>query len=82
MSYPYKRFETQHLPRPVKTASLIAIGVVYLASEEDAAAWDEHVRGTGQAYNGGYYDGMPCGREPGRDFADEEHGKLYAVTTA
>ena len=76
------RWDTSHLPKPVRRASLISIGVVYLASEEDAAAWSEHVKSTGHTYNGGYFDGMLCGREPSRDFTDMEHGKLYAVTTA
>lgn len=82
MSTPRGRWDTSHLPKPVRRASFISFGVVYLASEEDAMAWSEHVRSTGHTYNGGFYDGMLCGREPSRDIVDEEHGQLYAVTTA
>lgn len=68
------------LPEPVERDSRICYGVVYLASEEDAQKWDAFVRERGDTYNGGWFDGLCCGREPSRDI-QRDGRRLYAVTT-
>jgi len=63
----------------VKTESRCCFGIRWFASEDDAAAFHKVVRERGLEYNGGFFDGMPCGRDPSFDY--EENGKkLYAVT--
>lgn len=68
------------LPQPVRSESRICFGVSYFATEADAATYAAYVRSRGQTYNGGYFHGAPCGREPSRDFIDPVHGQLFAVT--
>lgn len=68
------------LPEPVKRDSRICFGILYFATEADADIYAAFVREKGDTYNGGYFDGMPCGREPSRDYTDPELGRLYAVT--
>lgn len=68
------------VPQPVLRDSRIAIGISYFLTEEEADAYAENVVARGVTYNGGYFHGMPCGREPGRDYDHPEHGRLYAVT--
>jgi len=74
---------TTNLPQPIATESRICFGLVWLATEADAEAWDQHVRATGQTYNGGLFDGMPCGRDSGFDRRDEAGNVIaYAVSVA
>jgi hypothetical protein len=69
------------LPTPVKLDSRICFGIAYFATEADADAYAAHVRKVGQTYNGGYFHGMPCGRDTSWDHVDRETGQqLYAVT--
>ena len=69
------------VPTPVKLDSRICFAIAYFTSEADAIAYDAHVRATGQTYNGGWFDGMPCGRDKGWDYVDATLGQLFAVTT-
>jgi hypothetical protein len=69
------------LPTPVKTDSRICFGIKYFASEEEASRYAEWVKARELTYNGGFYHGMPCGRETVWDHIDKATGrKLYAVT--
>jgi hypothetical protein len=68
------------LPKPVKTDSRICFSISYFASEADAAVYAAYVREQGYDYNGGWFHGMPCGRESSRDYVDPVLGPLYAVT--
>lgn len=69
------------IPAPVRREGRSAFGLSYFTSEADADAYAQHVREQGLTYNGGFFHGMPCGREPGRDSIDQTTGaKLYAVT--
>lgn len=70
-------------PEPVQYDSRICFGIAYFLTEGDAEAYAKG--GTGR-YNGGWFHGMACGREPQWDhtpsmgeFAGQ---KLFAVTTA
>lgn len=68
-------------PKPVKVDSRICFAIAYYASEAEAMEADRLGRIAGHTYNGGWFHGMPCGRDKGWDYTDETTGKkLYAVT--
>ena len=67
------------VPEPVKREGRICFGIAYFTTEADAAAYDRHVREQGRTYNGGYFDGMPCGRAKEIDHVKNGR-KLFAVT--
>lgn len=75
-----KKAKTSPVPTPVKHDSRICFGIAYFTSEADAAAYAASVRARGITYNGGYFDGMPCGRETTWDHVDPALGPLFAVT--
>ncbi len=64
----------------VKMDSRICFGIAFFATEREADAYAVHVRALGITYNGGWYHGMPCGRDKNFDHVDPELGQLYAVT--
>lgn len=68
------------LPVPVKIDSRICFGIAYFSSVKDADAYAAHVRSKGYTYNGGFFHGMPCGRDESFDHVDSTLGPLYAVT--
>lgn len=68
------------LPEPVKTDSRICFAIRYFKTEQDADTYAAWVRSQGITYNGGYFHGMPCGRDKTWDYVDPELGQLYAVT--
>lgn len=68
-------------PTPVKREDRICFGIAYFSTEADAEAYALVVRARGEEYNGGFFHGMPCGRDRSRDHVDEALGQLYAVTT-
>lgn len=68
------------VPTPVKLDSRICFSIAYFTTKADAAAYAKYVRAQGYTYNGGFYHGMPCGRETTWDHVDPTHGPLYAVT--
>jgi len=69
-------------PTPVKRESRICFGISFFATEADADAAAAIVRKRGDTYNGGWYDGMPCGRDTAFDHVDRDTGQqVYAVTT-
>lgn len=45
-----------------------------------AVRYDKWVRLMGRTFNGGYFDGMACGRAADWDKIDPVLGQLYAVT--
>jgi hypothetical protein len=75
-----KKTVTTVVPTPVKIDSRICFGIAYFTSEADALTYDAHVRAKGRAYNGGFFHGMPCGRDKGWDYMDATLGQLFAVT--
>jgi hypothetical protein len=50
-------------------------GIAWFATEAEAQVFAQAVRALGRTYNGGFFHGAPCGRNPGFD-----HGGLFAVT--
>jgi hypothetical protein len=69
----------KRVPEPVETDSRICFGIAYFTSESDAILYAADVRRRGCTYNGGFYDGMACGREKRFDHMKDGR-KLYAVT--
>lgn len=89
MKQPVKRKKLRSHPSPavydftktaVKYDSRICFGIVYFATEADADAYALWVRQRGITYNGGYFHGMPCGRDKSFDHVDATLGQVYAVT--
>lgn len=66
----------------VKTESRICFALDFYDDEREAEEAGRKVAGT---YNGGFYHGRKCGREPGYDYEASGDGlygprKLYAVS--
>lgn len=69
------------LPKPYKIDSRICFGISYFDNEKDADTYAAHVRSLGLTYNGGWFHGMPCGRDKSFDHIEKDTGvQLYAVT--
>jgi hypothetical protein len=69
------------LPIPVKTEGRSCFGIAYFATEVEADRYAAFVQARNDRYNGGYFDGMRCGRDTGFDHVDDSGRLLYAVTT-
>lgn len=67
-------------PTPIKTSSRTCFGIEWFATEAEATARSETVRARGDRVNGGFYDGMSCGRDVSFDFTDNNGVRHYAVT--
>jgi hypothetical protein len=67
--------------KAVRLDSRICFSLAYFATEADAIEGGRLSAKAGNTYNGGYFHGMPCGRDRGHDHVDKDTGKmLYAVT--
>lgn len=67
----------------ISRESRICFGVVWFATEEEATAAHEKVRARRERYNGGWMDGMLCGRDQSYDKRNEAGEVIaFAVTTA
>jgi len=53
---------------PVYIDSRTCFGIHYYDTLEKALAFAEYVRIKGYTYNGGFFHGMPCGRDASLDF--------------
>lgn len=62
-------------PTAVRRESRTCFGISYFATEGEAERYAAVVRENGYVYNGGFFDGMPCGRAPQFD-----RDGLFAVT--
>lgn len=62
-----------------KTDQRFAFGVAWFYGEAKADEFAQAVYDAGITKNGGFYDGLRCGREKSFD-TDGEKGRLYAVT--
>ena len=71
---------TTALPTPAKLDVRICFGIAYFTTLKDADRYAAHQRKIGATYNGGYFHGMPCGRDASWDYVDPTLGQLYAVT--
>ncbi len=80
MRKPKTRAVVTAMPEPVRTESRICFGIAWFATEAVAIAYGRHVRKRGDTYNGGYFDGMSCGRDSAWDYTTPEGQKLFAVT--
>lgn len=64
----------------VKRESRICFGISYFATEAEAETYAAQVKAAGRTYNGGFFHGMPCGRDKAFDHVDPVHGQVFAVT--
>lgn len=67
-------------PKAVKHDVRICFGLIYFDDEKTADAAGSYSTMAGHEYNGGWFHGMPCGRDKSFDHTDPKLGKLYAVT--
>lgn len=58
----------------------ISLSVLYFAKQDEAEKIAKAVVEQGCRYNGGWFDGKLCGREPSRDYDDTNGTKWYAVS--
>lgn len=70
---------TRKMFHPVDRDSRICFGISFFLSEKEADEYAKFVKEQGYTYNGGYFDGMPCGRDKSFDRVVGEQ-KQYAVT--
>lgn len=72
-----------NFPNAIERDSRICFGIVWFATEEEADAAHQKVRERRERYNGGWMDGLPCGRDSSYDKRNEA-GEVtaFAVTTA
>jgi hypothetical protein len=64
---------------PARTEQRICFGIMWFTSPKDAAIAHDAVRRQGRMVNGGFFDGMACGRAPEWDY--EEDGVQYFAVT-
>ena len=68
-------------PECARREQRICFGLAWFDTQAAAKKYAAKVRDAGRTYNGGYFHGSPCGRNPGFDYFDANLGKrLYAVT--
>jgi hypothetical protein len=60
--------------------SRISLSVLYFEDETEAKKIAKAVVKQDCRYNGGWFDGMPCGRSEALDHEDNNGIKWYAVT--
>lgn len=70
---------TRKSPKPVDSEQRICFGIKWFATKAEADDYAKQVRAAGLTYNGGYFDGMPCGRNESFDRVVDGK-KQYAVT--
>lgn len=67
-------------PQPVRYDSRSCFGIKWYATEAEADEVGAQVTASGATYNGGFFHGRSCGRDPSFDYVDSVFGPLYAVT--
>ena len=69
------------LPEPVREEGRICFGLLLFATKKEAEVYGKHVVDRGDTYKGGFFHGMPCGRDEDHDHVDQKTGKkVYAVS--
>ena len=63
------------VPTPIHTDGRTCFALAYFLKEADAQAFGDYYKKHGATYNGGYFHGMPCGRDAGFDFVVTEAHK-------
>lgn len=65
----------------IKYEGRICFGLEFFDTEARAIERGEEIAAAGHTYNGGFYHGRTCGREPQFDYTDPKTGKrLFAVS--
>lgn len=68
-------------PDPIDSEQRICFGIMWFATEADAQAAHRYVRYRNIRYNGGMFDGMPCGRDETWDQKDADGNTIaFGVT--
>lgn len=57
---------------PIHTDQRTCFGIAFFLKESDAQAFGDYYRAAGATYIGGYFHGMPTGRDSGWDFVVTE----------
>lgn len=65
--------------KPVDRDIRTCFSIAFFATEQEADEYAKFVEEHGYTYNGGYFDGRPCGRDKSFD-RDVNGVKQYAVT--
>lgn len=76
-----RKVKASTAPTPVKIDSRISFGISYFTTAADADAFGALVSARGDTRNGGWFHGMPLGRDAAWDYVDDTLGPLFAVTT-
>ena len=76
---PRKKTTVSAAPTPVEVDVRICFGIKWFATEEEAMAQHKIERKMGSTFNGGWFHGMPCGRDASWD-KEVDGRKLYACT--
>ena len=63
-----------------RTEDRTCFSIAYYPSEEEAGKAGSQVRLAGRTYNGGFFHGESCGREPARDYETKNGERRFAVT--
>lgn len=62
---------------PIHFDSRTCFAIAFFLKEADAQAYGDYHRQRGSTYNGGYFDGMPTGRDSSFDFVITEMHQKY-----
>ena len=65
--------------RMIEYSGRCSMSVAWFATEEEAEKFGAAIRASGASYNGGWFHGMPCGRDRGFDTV-KDGKKIYAIT--
>ena len=68
------------LPPHAKYSGRVCFTLVWYTNRRVAEKAGQLSRSAGNRYNGGWFDGKPCGREEQFDYVDKKLGRLYAVS--
>lgn len=74
-----ERAEYNKLHDKAEIDSRICLSIAYFRIERDAERFGQLSAKAGNTYNGGWFHGMICGREEGRDYGEGAERK-YAAT--
>ena len=68
------------LAKAIEQEGRICFGLAWYGTETEAEEAAKAVQEAGHTYNGGYFHGMPCGREKQFDYDHPQAGRRYAVS--
>jgi hypothetical protein len=75
-----KAFKTDRRWTAIKIEHRSSLSIAWFDTEEEATSFGDHIEAIGEVYCGGFFDGMPHGRDTGFDITREDGTKLFAAT--